>query len=260
MYRIHTRWKQCQDISVLEQFFQSNAVNFNIQDIELTPHIYDHPSQPLEKGINGPVFKKLYQQIYTYLQIVILETDQDVIGFEGLSDIETRRFLKYDESWITVAPSPHAQSFQLLQPVCEVSIQLSAKVLTQKRKNTKLFEVLGDVGGLMEVVWSLFNILATVLTDILYDKALVNNLFTFDLDKKVVLIRNNKLKSQGTNVGESPQIYNPNIPTTKIQIHNPNILQDEFTVKSTNKFQDSPNTKVNNDNLLIAKKKEKKDN
>ena len=35
----------------------------------------------------------------------------------------------------------------------------------------------------MEVVWSLFNILATVITDILYDKALVNNLFAFDLDK-----------------------------------------------------------------------------
>ena len=249
--------RQCKDISVLEEFFQSNVVNFNIQDIELTPHIYDHPSQPLEKGINGPVFKMLYQQIYTYLQIVILETDQDVIGFEGLSDIETRRFLKYDESWITVAPSPHAQAFQLMKPVCEVSIQLSAKVLTQKRKNTKLVEVLGDVGGLMEVVWSLFNILATVITDILYDKALVNNLFAFDLDKKVVLIKNKKLKSQGTNVGESPQIYNPNIPTTKIQIYNSNNLRDEITIKSTNKLQDSP-TKVNNDNLLTAKKKKKK--
>ena len=38
----------------------------------------------------------------------------------------------------------------------------------------------------MEVVWSAFNIIATVITDILYDKALVNNLFSFDLDKKII--------------------------------------------------------------------------
>ena len=87
-------------------------ITFNIQDIELTPHIYDTPSQPLEKDISGPAFKTLYQQIYTYLQIVNLETDQDLIGFEGLSDIETQQFLKYDESWIISAPSPHANGFK----------------------------------------------------------------------------------------------------------------------------------------------------
>ena len=48
----------------------------------------------------------------------------------------------------------------------------------------------------MEVVWSAFNIVATVITDILYDKALVNNLFLFDLDKKIIEIKKNKNKNQ----------------------------------------------------------------
>ena len=126
------------------------------------------------------------------MQIVNLETDKDVIGFEGLSDIETQQFLKYDESWIISAPSPHMYGFQPLTPICEVTIQLSAKVLTQIRKNTKLIEALGDVGGLMEVVWSLFSIIATAITDLLYDKALVNNLFAFDLYKKIVEIKKKK--------------------------------------------------------------------
>lgn len=78
---------------------------------------------------------------------------------------------------IISAPSPHANGFVAGKPICEVTIQLSAKVLTQIRKNTKLIEALGDVGGLMEVVWSLFNIISSVITDLLYDKALVNNLF-----------------------------------------------------------------------------------
>ena len=206
--------RQCKSIAEVSNFFIYGAkVNFNIEDVELTPHIYDNPSQPLEKDITGPAFLNLYEQIYTYLQIVILETDQDVIGFEGLSDIETQKFLKYDESWIITAPSPHQQGLQALQPIADVTIQLSAKVLTQKRKNTKLIEVLGDVGGLMEVVWSGFNILATVITDLLYDKALVNNLFSFDLDKKVIEIKNNKNKNkiQDDNIklDDAPKLYNP---------------------------------------------------
>ena len=249
--------RKCQDTSILEQFFQQNTVNFIIQDIELTPHIYDHPSQPKEKDINGPVFKTLYQQILTYMQIVILETDQDVVGFEGLSDIDTKQFLKYEESWITVSPSPHTLEFQPFTPISEVTIQLSAKVLTQKRKNTKLIEVLGDVGGLMEVVWSFLNIIATLVTDILYDKAIVNNLFSFDLDKKVIYIKNKERKVQGCNMSESPQIYSPNIPTTKFQVQSSFKMQDDLTVKSRNKLQDDTNQKSAADNKLVTKKKKK---
>ena len=203
----------CQSETDVKNYFMKGAqITFNIEDIELTPHLYDTPSQPLEKDINGPCFLTLYQQIYTYLQIVILETDQDWIGFEGLSDIETEQFLKYDESWIVAAPSPHSLALDARTPLAEVTVQLSSKVLTQKRKNTKLIEVLGDVGGLMEVVWSFFNILSSVITDLLYQKALINNLFTFDLDKKIVkLKKKNSLNEKETmKLNDCPKIYSLN--------------------------------------------------
>ena len=202
--------QECKSTEEVTRFFANGAkITFNIQDIELTPTIYDTPSQPREKGIQGPAFLTLYQQVYTYLQIVILETDKDVIGFEGLSDIETQQFIKYDESWIVVAPSPHQTGLVPEMPIADVSIQLSSKVLTQKRKNTKLIEVLGDVGGLMEVVWSFFNIIATLITDILYDKALINNLFSFDLDKKIIQIKRKKTNNYNENIQfeDSPRKY-----------------------------------------------------
>ena len=249
--------RPCQNDTVLKQFFQKQIITFNIQDIELTPHIYDTPSQPLEKDISGPAFQALYQQIYTYLQIVNLETDKDIIGFEGLSDIETQQFLKYDESWIISAPSPHMYGFVKETPICEVTIQLSAKVLTQIRKNTKLIEALGDVGGLMEVVWSLFSIIATVITDILYDKALVNNLFSFDLDKKVVEIKKKKNNSKNSNkeiIDDTPQIYGP-IKNIKKSIKSN--IQGELSVQSRNKLNDDiVNTKEKP--LTLKRKKKKK--
>ena len=256
--------QECKSAEEVTRFFANGAkITFNIQDIELTPTIYDTPSQPREKGIQGPAFLTLYQQVYTYLQIVILETDKDVIGFEGLSDIETQQFIKYDESWIIVAPSPHQTGLVPEMPIADVSIQLSSKVLTQKRKNTKLIEVLGDVGGLMEVIWSGFNIIATVITDILYDKALVNNLFAFDLDKKIVEIKKNKNKNKKENdnikLDDAPKIYNPkNLADYAFSGLDNN--KNEYNIQLKNNINENEiqNLDINNEVPNLKKKKKKK--
>ena len=132
-------------------------------------------------------------------------------------------------------------------PVCDVTIQLAAKVLTIKRNNTKLIDVLGDVGGLMEFIWSFFNILSMFITDLLYDIDLVNNLFSFDLDKKVVLIKDLKYSDNNkNNLKEDENIKSTNlfdVKNTIEQIHqrrNMNtdrvqflVTKDENTIENT---------------------------
>ena len=95
-----------------------------------------------------------------------------------------------------------------MTPVCDITIQLSAKVLTTKRANTKLIEVLGDVGGLMEVVWSAFNILSIFITDLLYDIDIVNSLFSFDLSKKTVKIKKDSKDNYDLSDVDEINIYN----------------------------------------------------
>ena len=249
----------CQDISIVQAFFQKNFLSFNIEDIELTPHLYDTPSQPLEKDITGPAFQALYQQFYAYLQIVILETEKDTIGFEALSDIETQKFLKYEESWIVAAPSPSASGLVQQQPIVDVSILLSPKVLTQKRKNTKLIEVLGDVGGLMEVVWSFFSIIATVITDLLYEKALINNLFSFDLDKKIInLKKKNNLKEVDTaKFNDTPTIYSTKFKNNKtpsgFENQEETLKKTEFKKQFTTESPTSPKRKKKKKKVLKSK-------
>ena len=100
------------------------------------------------------------------------------------------------------------QSLQAGTPVCDITIQLSAKVLTTKRTNTKLIEVLGDVGGLMEVVWSAFNLLSIFVTDLLYDIDIVNDLFSFDLSKKIVRMKKNSNDVYKISDADEINIYN----------------------------------------------------
>ena len=224
---MNPKGQTCKPLLDVTNFFQQNYLEFKMQDIVMTPKNYDNPSEPRNMDIKSPVFSFIYQQIYTYMQIVNLETDEDWLGFEGLSDIKKEQFLRYEESWIITAPSPHMQSLQAGKPVCDITIQLSAKVLTTKRTNTKLIEVLGDVGGLMEVVWSAFNLLSIFVTDLLYDIDIVNALFSFDLTRKKVLmkkisneINNNKLVTVETNVFNTVKTYESDDKIIKSTIEN----------------------------------------
>ena len=251
----------CQDIANVTKFFQQTYLEFKLQDVVMTPKDYDEPSIPRNMGITGPVFSFLYQSIYTYLQIVNLETDQDWLGFEGLSDIKKEQFLRYDESWIIAAPSPHMQGLQALTPVCDITIQLSAKVLTTKRTNTKLIEVLGDVGGLMEVVWSAFNLLSIFVTDLLYDIDIVNTLFSFDLTKKIVIMKKGPEELVGTSNEDEVNIYNNK--KTKIKFSNEKIIKPPIEnyedkkieeeikpIKSIESFKNNKRKKIRNKKVM----------
>jgi len=251
----------CQDIADVTKFFQQTYLEFKLQDVVMTPKDYDEPSIPRNMDITGPVFSFLYQSIYTYLQIVNLETDQDWLGFEGLSDIKKEQFLRYDESWIIAAPSPHMQGLIAGQPVCDITIQLSAKVLTTKRTNTKLIEVLGDVGGLMEVVWSAFNLLSMFVTDLLYDIDIVNTLFSFDLTKKIVIMKRGPEELVGTSNEDEINIYNNK--KTKIKFSNEKIIKPPIEnyedkkieeeikpIKSIESFKNNKRKKIRNKKVM----------
>ena len=94
---------------------------------------------------------------------------------------------------------------------------------------------MGDVGGLMEVVYSFFRILSSFIVGILYDESLVNNLFTFDLEQKVITLKN---KNKNKSLDERKNGYKK-------------ILKESEVLRSETKKEDK------NNNIVIKFKKKK---
>ena len=202
--------EECYDLIDRYKFFALNKVELKFQDNELNPEDFKTPVIRRELDMNSPVFMNLYQLVYSYIQIVNIETDEDITGLNFFTDtIRKEQYTKYENSFIIASPSPCTDILtEKGCPVAEFTLQLAAKVLTQKRQYTQLIDVLGDVGGLMEILYSLFNIISSLVTEVLYDKSLVNSLFSFDLNKKYVVFNHakNKMKSlQENNVKKDIQ-------------------------------------------------------
>ena len=182
----------CKEPLTLTRLLTKFGINFKMQDIELTPQNYKNPIQYRMKELTLPSSNLLLSNVYAYAQLVNIETDEDIIGFED--KIKKKQYLKYDEAQILSEPNSVNYYNNERKPLATFTITLSENELTQTRTYPKLITVLGDVGGLMEIMFSFFKVISAFVTEGLYRKSLVNHLFSFDLNKKLILINDKKLK------------------------------------------------------------------
>jgi len=193
--------RTCYDYNTKKQFFERNVIELKLQDNDLNPEDYKMPVARRQVDMNSPVFKDIFQLIYSYIQIVNIETDEDITGLNFFTDtIRKEQYTRYDESFIITSPLFYGDILRTGGPIADVTLQLSAKVLTEKRQYMQLIDVLGDVGGLMEILYSLFSVVSSLVTEILYDRSLVNKLFSFDLKKKYVVFNRARNRGLQTNV------------------------------------------------------------
>ena len=248
----------CKPLEIVQQYLTQTFVTFKMEDVDLTPQLYKTPVALRGKEVSANVGQSLFQDIRSFFQIVNIETDEDILGFEALSEIKKEKYIKYDESIIISDLRPNI--FVTGDAICDVTISLSEKELTQRRTYPKLIEVLGDVGGLMEVFFSLFRIISSFLTDTLYETSLVNHLFSFDLDKKVLLLKDkNKYSKRKIFKDDSTKIYSPINNPENLSPKN-SLSNDGLNIQEGYKINDDAlsKSKLNKENLLLAKPKKKK--
>ena len=185
-----TKEQNCKPFETIDYYLKNTFISFEIENIELTPKNYKHPTRPRNVDVYTTVGKKLFQEIHVYFEVVDIETDMDWFGFDEFEKIKTERFLKYDEM-IIMSNLIENDIYETGEKFCDTTFKLAENVRTQRRVYVKFVAILADVGGLMEVLFTLFRVISSFSVDILYENSMVNGLFNFDLEKKNVIIKDN---------------------------------------------------------------------
>ena len=112
----------------------------------------------------------------------------------------------------------------------------------------------------MEVVFTLFRFITSFSVDILYEISLVNNLFNFDLDKKVVILKDKKIKQNISLKDIQPKVFSPRRRIRFLSSRNINNISEDDNIESIKRMNDENNFKLtsNNENPLIVKFEKKR--
>ena len=180
----------CKDDTIIDSALNGKNLIIFSEDFELVPYNYKKPVKEKFTVNNCPIRLDQLQTFVGYYQLVDIQTENNLFGFEAFSNIKSEKYIVYHSALIMAY-----QNFPGMQEVMTYNIMLKENTLTNRRTYTQFIDVLGDVGGLMEVVESVFGVMCLLVADILYDKTMVNNLFSFDLNSYSIRVKN-KLKNK----------------------------------------------------------------
>ena len=236
-----TESSKCKPIEEIDYYLKNTFINLEWQDIELTPKNFNHPIRGRDVDIFTTVGKRLFREIHVFFQIVKIETDLDFIGLNEYENIKVEDYLKYDEMNV-MSNFLETNIYETGEPFCDVTIKLSDDVRYERRVYTKFITILGDVGGIMEVVFTLFRILCSFPVDILYDISLVNNIFNFDIEKKLVL---NKKKEKKEDIKDDDVLKKIKFSNSNKFISRNTIMSDEYLTGTLSGMATTSDKRIN---------------
>ena len=242
----------CKSKEIIDFYLNGNNFVIILEDIIITPLKFERPVKERTNELYTTLYKTFGQYLYIEMQLVSIETNKNIIGFDFLTNEKIENFIKYDTLEIIPQPGYDLNDKSNNYPVCEVEFQLKDKILSEKRGYTQLIDVLGEVGGFMEFINSFLWAICSFIVDILYEKSIVNNLFSFNLKKKIVIIKN-KGKDFNIKVNCERKINDNNDRSNRILSANYNYNKDNRKV-----IEDFTNRGVNDKNsedIIIDKKK-----
>ena len=228
----------CKPKDVINRYLRRTFLTLRLQDIEMTPKDYNKPIQARKKDATFTIGKNLFPNIEFDFNIVDIETDEDYLGFALFNKVKYDKYLKLASTTVLYNINEN-DIFTTGEAICNITIQLADSILTQVRTYPKFIQILGDVGGVMEVVFSLFKIVTSFLINTLYEKSIVNHLFIFDIDKKIIILKKDEVKKKvklNKNTKENngqPKKYSSAITLTKISAHQ-SLYKDEVSERSIN--------------------------
>ena len=190
----------CKPKEIIDEYLNGRDFTVYFEDILITPLKYNSPVKESINQVFTTIYKTFGQYVYIEMELVNIETLTNIIGFEFLSNPKFEEFIKYYSVQFIPQPGYDLNDESNDYPVCEIEFQLNDKILYEKREYIKFIDILGEVGGFMEIIYSFFGFICNFIVTYLYEITIVNNLFKFDIHKKKIILKIQKQKNSKIDV------------------------------------------------------------
>ena len=241
----------CKPKEIIDYYLEGTFVCMEFENVELNPINYSTPVMPRNQDIYFTVGKKLFKEIHIFYQILNVETDLDIIGIDEIQNIRNNQYLKFKEK-NEMINLIEEDIYETGEPFCDITIKLYDQILNERRTYTKLLTIWGDVGGLMESISSFFSTISSSIIDLLYELAIVNNLFGFNIkntNKKLIILKKSKTLNERVKYANNVT----NAPSKKKGV----VFKRNYTYVNSTFFINngkSKNLKNSNNNIYASEK------
>ena len=179
----------CKPKEVIDKYISGSYLSLLIKDIGLNPDNYSYPITPTIQDLYTTIDKKIFRDFILYYGLTEIQSDTGIFG----EDIKTQQFLRYRkhfESFYFIDKEPYVTG----KEICVLQIRLDDSIEVQRRTYTKLSEIFSKIGGYMQLISTVFSILAIIANTIGPEIKILNGIFNFNVKNNKMIIKVGSLR------------------------------------------------------------------
>ena len=173
----------CKPKDIIDEYLTSTYFSILAKDIGLNPFNYSFPVVTIFQDLYTTIDKSLLKEFIIYFGIN--EIDTDIGLFSNI--IKKEIYLKYMKDFHSFF-FLNEEDYKSGKEILTAEIRLGDNIHFQKRTYTKMSQVLSTTGGYMQVIYTLFGLIALLTKKISIEEKLLNSLFNFNIKQKKIIL------------------------------------------------------------------------
>ena len=222
----------CKPQKEIDSYLASGYFSILIKDFGLNPSNYSNPVVPTFQDLYTTIDKKIYRNYILNFGITEVQTDTGLINEKITRD----RYFQYRKD-IQTFSFRDEQEYYKGKSIILVQFKLDDAIIIQKRSYTKVAEIFSRIGGYMQLMNTVFLLVASLFNKLNFDLKIINCLFKFDLRENRILLKMNTLKDL------YPTVYNGTFGKKNSIISIKKSFDDKKSMDSENKSKNNLITK-----------------
>ena len=179
----------CKPQEEIDSYMASGYFSILIKDFGLNPSNYSYPVVPTFQDLYTTIDKKIYRNYILNFGITEIHTDIGIFNNEVKKD----RYFQYRKE-IQTFSFRDEQEYYNGKSIILVQFKLDDAIIIQKRSYTKIGEIFSRIGGYMQLMNTVFLLLASIFNKFNFDLKIIKSIFKFDLKEKKILLKLNTIK------------------------------------------------------------------
>jgi hypothetical protein len=173
----------CKSKDEIDKHLTSAYFSLLVKDVGFNPFNYSIPTIPILQDLYTTIDKSIFKEYIVYIGIAEIDTDIGLFSNRIKKD-NYIKFIRDFHSFFFV----DQEYYNSGKKIVTAHIRLEDSIFYLKRKYTKMSEVFSSIGGYMQIITTIFTLIALFVKKFNIEEKLLNSLFNFNIKKKKILL------------------------------------------------------------------------
>ena len=173
----------CMEQNIIDSYLTSGYFSINFKDIGLNPSNYSFPIIPIIQNLKTNVDTTMCRELIISLGITEVQTDVGLLS-QKLKIDHFLQYRKFSQSFFFINKTEYLKGKEIFSG----EIKLEEYIHVQKREYTKMSEVFSTTGGYMQLISTLFALIALLTQNLNIEKKILNRIFNFNIKQRKLIL------------------------------------------------------------------------